>query len=179
MAKQQKTKKIAQNTGGKKLLYTLDVFIMSGPITPSFAKKNRVICRTIQIRGSQTLEVLHNAIFEAFDREDNHMYEFQVGGKGPMDPKARRYALAIHHFDQDEENRPAGYVEDTTIESLGLKVNDVMGYWFDYGDDWWHQINVIGIEEKAVRGKCPKVIKRIGKSPPQYVDWDEEDDEEY
>jgi hypothetical protein len=28
------------------------------------------------------------------------------------------------------------------------------------------------------RGKFPKIIKRVGESPPQYVDWDEEDEEE-
>ena len=48
-------------------------------------------------------------------------------------------------------------------------------YWFDFGDDWWHQINVLAIDDKVPKGKYPKVVKRIGKSPPQYVDWDEED----
>ena len=53
-------------------------------------------------------------------------------------------------------------------------VNQAFGYWFDFGDDWWHQINVVAIEEKVKRGKYPKVVKRTGKSPPQYIDWDEE-----
>jgi len=57
-------------------LFTLDVYIISGPMTEDFIKKNKVICRTIQIRGDQTLEDLHYAIFKAFDREDQHMYEF-------------------------------------------------------------------------------------------------------
>jgi hypothetical protein len=70
-------------------LYTLDVFILSGPISERFAKKNTEISRTIQIRDDQTLEDLHRAIFDAFDRFDEHMYEFQFG-KGPMDPKAKR-----------------------------------------------------------------------------------------
>jgi len=48
------------------------------------------------------------------------------------------------------------------------------GYWFDFGDDWWHQINVVATEDAAPRGKYPKVTKRVGKSPPQYVGWDEE-----
>ena len=40
-------------------LYTPDVFLLSGPITKKFAKKNPVVSRTIQIRGDQTLEDLH------------------------------------------------------------------------------------------------------------------------
>jgi hypothetical protein len=175
VVKKQTKNRAIQRTASDKRLYTLDVFIMTGPMTEKFVKKNRVVSRTIQIRGDQTLEVLHNAIFSAFDREDNHMYEFQIGGKGPMDPKARRYTLHVH---DDDENPPAGDVEWTAIGSLGLKVNDAFGYWFDFGDDWWHQINVVAIEETSGRGKFPKVVKRVGESPPQYVDWDEEEEEE-
>jgi hypothetical protein len=56
------------------------VFLASGPVTAKFAKKNKTVSRTIQIRGSQTLQDLHEAIFDAFDREEEHLYEFQVGG---------------------------------------------------------------------------------------------------
>ena len=173
MAQLPAKKRATRTPGRDPQLYTLDVFIMDGPMTKSFLKKTRVISRTIQIRGDQTLAELHRTIFDAFDREDEHMYEFQIGGKGPMDPKARRYVLPACMQDDD---KPAGDVQRTTIGSLGLRVHDVFGYWFDFGDDWWHQINVVAIEERAARGKLPKVTKRIGKSPPQYADWDEEDE---
>ncbi len=51
-------------------LFTLEVFIISGPMTEKFVKKNKVVSRTIQIRGDQTLENLHYAIYRAFDRDD-------------------------------------------------------------------------------------------------------------
>jgi hypothetical protein len=76
-----------------KHIYTLEVFLIDGPITKKFARKNRVVSRTIQIRGSQTLKDLHQIIFKAFNREEEHAYEFQIGGKGPMDPNARSYVL--------------------------------------------------------------------------------------
>jgi len=72
------------------------------------------------------------------------------------------------------DENPAGDVTRTTIGSLGLKLGDAFGYWFDFGDDWWHQINVVAVEDEAPRGKYPKVIRRVGESPPQYVDWDKE-----
>ena len=154
-------------------LYTLEVFLLSGPIADKFAKKNPVVSRTIKIRGDQTLEDLHHAIFDAFDRWENHMYEFQFG-KGPMGPKAPRYVLPeAFEIDMGEENPPAGRVDRTRIDSLGLDVGRSFGYWFDFGDDWWHQINVEAIEEKAPSGKFPKVTKRVGKSPPQYAQEDE------
>src|SRR3954452_7236920 len=127
-------------------LYTLEVFILSGPVSEKFIKKNPEMSRTIQIRGDQTLEDLHHAIFDAFDRYDEHMYEFQFG-KGPMDPKEPRYGLpAALEADMDEDNPPAGGVYRTSVESLGLEVGRSFGYWFDFGDDWWHQINVEAIE---------------------------------
>ena len=154
-------------------LYTLEVFLLSGPITEKFAKKNPVISRTIQLRGDQTLEDLHHAIFDAFGRWDEHMYEFQFG-KGPMDPKAPRYVLpSAYGSESGEKNPPAGRVDQATIESLGLGVGRSFGYWFDFGDNWWHQINVEAIEVNVPAGKFPRVTKREGKSPPQYADEDE------
>lgn len=176
MVKKQTKNRAIQRPANDKRLYTLDVFIISGPLTKSFVKKNKVVSRTIQIRGTQTLEDLHHAIFNAFDREEEHMYEFQIGGEGPMDPKARRYTLHVYDDGPDSEDRLAGDVEHTKVGALGLKVDDAFGYWFDFGDDWWHQVNVVAIAETAGRGKFPKVVKRVGESPPQYVDWDEEDE---
>jgi hypothetical protein len=155
-------------------IYTLEVFLIGGPITEEFAKKNRVVLRTIEIRGDQTLEDLHNAIFKALNREDEHMYEFQFGGEGPQDPKARRYGLPARI--PLEEAEDIGNVRETTIDSLMLKKDEAFGYWFDFGDDWWHQIHVASIDNKTPQGRYPRVTKRLGKSPPQYADFDEEDE---
>jgi hypothetical protein len=158
----------------KNYLYTLDVFIISGPIASDFARRNKVICRTIQIRGDQKLVDLHRAIFAAFDREEDHMYEFQIGGKGPTDPKASRYVLRPSTGGLLSNRKRAGDVTRTPVGSLGLKKGDAFGYWFDFGEDWWHQINVVAVEGEAPSGRYPKVVKRIGESPPQYVDGDDE-----
>lgn len=156
---------------GKPCLYTLAVFLINGPISEKFAKKNPEISRTIQIRGDQTLEDLHHAIFEAYDRFDAHMYEFQLG-KRPME--GPKYVLpTAFESEDDEAERPAGRVDETTIESLGLKKGRCFGYWFDFGDDWLHQIDVEAVEPTVPAGKYPKIIKRVGKSPPQYADEDE------
>jgi len=155
---------------GPARLYIFQVFLISGPVPEEFGGKE--ISRTIEIRGDQTLEDLHHAIFSAYDRFDEHFYEFQFG-KRPHDPKGKRYVLS--QMLQQERGEPtiAGDVTKTRIDSLGLKVDRPFGYWFDYGDDWWHQIDVVAIDDKAPRGKCPKVTKRVGKSPPQYKDEDE------
>jgi Domain of unknown function (DUF6398)/Plasmid pRiA4b ORF-3-like protein len=152
-------------------LYVLDVFLIDGPITEKFIAKNPVISRTIEIKGSNTLEDLHKIIFKAFDRKDEHMYEFQVGGHGPQDPNARRYGLKQAFSGSDFTKDPTGEVSSTPIVSLGLSIDDAFGYWFDFGDDWWHQINVTNIADNT-QGKYPKITKRVGASPPQYADFD-------
>jgi hypothetical protein len=157
-----------------KRVFTLQVTILGGPMTESFSRKSPVISRTIEVRGQHTLADLHHAIFRAFDREDEHLYEFQFGGKRPTDPKARRYGPpmgTVDPFGKDEGSLDA---ERTTLDSLGLKVGGVFGYWFDFGDDWWHEIEVLAIAEGPPRGRLPEVTRRVGESPPQYANWDEE-----
>lgn len=151
-------------------IYALDVYLLSGPISERFARKNRVILRSIQICGDQSLEELHRVIFKAFDRKDEHLYEFQVGGRGPMDPKARRYTRAEVGDAPSSGSKPAEDARRTTIGSLGLRAGEAFGYLFDFGDDWWHQIDVKAIEEGIPRGRYPRVTKRVGESPPQYLE---------
>jgi len=175
MAARRTEKQQTEGSGGKGL-YTLEVALIGGPVTEEFVKKNPSVSRTIQIRGDQTLDKLHFAIFDAFDRDDEHMYEFQIGGKGPQDPKARSYVLPDARDRHDPQQ--AGDLTQTKVGALGLKVGDVFGYWLDYGDDWWHQINVLSIEEQIPSGKYPKITHRVGDSPPQYAGLEDEDDEE-
>jgi hypothetical protein len=145
------------------------VSLISGPITARFARKNPLVSRTIRIRGDQTLDDLHEAIFDAFGRFDPHMYEFQFG-KGPMDPEAPRYvAPPSYEIQVRTGEKPAGRTDRTTLDSLRLREGRTFGYWFDFGDDWWHQINVEAIEDLPPKGKYPKVVKRVGDNPPQYM----------
>ena len=161
---------------GRAGLYTLRVSLLSGPITEEFARKNKTVSRTIQIRGDQTLQRLHEAIFDAFDRDDEHMYEFQFG-KGPHDRKGQRYVLPMVMDDPfDPADRRAKSLTRTTIGALGLKANQSFGYWFDFGDDWYHQIDVVDVADDVPKGRYPQITERIGESPPQYIDWDEEGD---
>src|SRR4051812_13471974 len=102
-------------------LYTLKVSLLSGPVQEAFAQKNPVVSRTVRMTGVQTLADLHGAIYDAFDREEEHMYEFQFGKK-PMDRNARRYTIGEEApFDLFEEGDEAGDVASTTLDSLGLK----------------------------------------------------------
>ena len=160
--------------------YTLEATLLSGPVEDSFFEDNPVISRTIQIRGDQTLEGLHDIIFTAFDREDDNAYEFRMSG-GPHDQTTRIYVLPSELFRKPLKNRSiAGDVTRTRIDALGLKEDDIFTYWFDFENDWTHQITVVSVDGEIPRGKLPRVISRIGESPAQYGDMDgEESDLEF
>jgi hypothetical protein len=144
-------------------LYVVSVFLTGGPVSEKFA--NKVVSRTIEIRGDQTLEQLHQAIFGAFDRFDEHLYEFQFGQR-PFDPKGPNYGIPDPH----ERKKGYGDARTTTLDALNLKPDRVFGYLFDFGDEWFHQIQVERIEQAIPTVTYPRVIKRVGKSPPQYAE---------
>lgn len=145
-------------------LYTLQVFLVGGPIGEEY--RGQVISRKIQIRGDQTLHDLHQIIFEAYDRWEEHLYEFNVGDS-PRD-RSRLYALS------GEDSR--GDPQRTTLDSLGLEDGQHFGYTFDFGEDWMHELEVSAIEVKPLRGQYPKIVDKVGVSPPQYPDFEEEED---
>lgn len=148
-------------------IYTLKVYIVTGQLSEEW--EGEEISRKIEIRGDQTLEELHGIIFEAFDRWENHLYEFNLG-KGPQDhseiyspPEAKG---GLEEFKEHEE----GDTTETTIDSLGLEEERAFGYIFDHGANWIHQIDVLSIETSVEEDdeKYPKVIERVNDSPPQY-----------
>ena len=93
----------------------------------------------IEIRGDQTLEQLHHAIFKAYDRWDEHLYEFQFGNVRsiPTDPNTGVPMRA-------ETKKRDGDARTTKLDDLDLKPDRAFGYWFDFGDDWFHQVQVDG-----------------------------------
>ncbi len=60
------------------------------------------------------------------------------------------------------------------LDSMGLKPRDVFFSWFDFGNDWWHKIRVLRIQEQPIeqRKKYPRITERVGKSPPHYPQRD-------
>ncbi len=148
-------------------LYRLTAYLIGGPVSETFIKENPIVSRCIAIKGSNTLADLHRILFEAYDREEEHLYEFQIGGTGPSDPASRRYQPKM------PGSRLEKGVKDTAkaaIATLGLTEGEPFGYTFDFGDDWWHQIDVNAIAPDAPKGTYPQITERVGNSPPQYAD---------
>ncbi len=140
-------------------------------------KSARRIWRTIALRGDQTLDDLHEAIFGAFDRDDPHLYSFyfpKAPSRRPQSGRAPKEYTAPPMFDDtdpfgDEDRFNAS---EATIDGLRLKEGQRFEYLFDFGDSWWHEVVVemMGPTGPDVRYG---VIEKRGASPPQYEDVDE------
>jgi len=143
-------------------VYTFKVYLGGVP-----KKRPEPPWRKIEIAGSRTLDDLHEAIFDAFDRLDGtHVYSFFVGGGKSRTGRDRyegtRYTSPDEMTAEQERNST-----ETTINSLGLDVGDHLRYLFDPGSEWWHVVELAHIEDRPEGSlKYPRVVEKRGESPP-------------
>lgn len=119
--------------------------------------------RHIQIAKSATLYELHKAIINAFDFEDDHVHAFFMNNR-IWTPEEMYYS---HRAEGDER-----LTKDYKLEQFGLSKGDQFKYVFDFGDEWRFQCKIL--RELDVRTDIPSVIRRVGESPEQYPECDEE-----
>ena len=139
----------------------------------------RSVWRRIAVRGNQTLNDLHEAIFQAFDRDDEHTYSFFFPRPGRKGQAALRGAQEYTHpFNAAEPgpfaDKPLKSAGTTRLSALGLTAGRTFLYLFDFGDEWWHEITVEETDAPDDKGQYPRIIEKRGKSPPQYPDLEED-----
>ena len=136
------------------------------------------VWRTVALRGDQTLDELHEAIFTAFDRFDPHLYSFyfpkapgrrRVSGPPPKEYTAPQMLDESCPFGDDRLFDAAR----TALDDLGLKAGQRFEYLFDFGDSWWHQVAVEAIRRAVPQAAYPEIVERRGPSPAQYEVQDE------
>ncbi|AWR86119.1 hypothetical protein Mtai_v1c08750 [Meiothermus taiwanensis WR-220] len=98
------------------------------------------------------------------DRELLKMFGLDSGGPLP--------------FLQDEEPRPRS-VKNTRISEAFTKLKQKMLFVFDYGDDWRFEVQLVRTEPRQKGVRYPKVLERVGESPKQYPDYEDEDEDEF
>jgi hypothetical protein len=141
--------------------------------------------RVLEVSENSTFADLHEAIFEAFDRYDPHLYAFFLTGKDTRNIRAIYRAPEIAHPQAMEDplgfGRPKKSAERTRLSAAGLAEKGVFHYLFDFGDDWWHRIRVQAVSETPAKRKYIRLVKSVGPSPPQYPedeDWEDQEEDE-
>jgi hypothetical protein len=138
------------------------------------------VWRRIAVRGTQTLDDLHEAIYNAFDRYDEHLYSFyfpKPGSKGRARIRDGQEYTCSHMLESPGGDEWGAKSTDTKLTSLGLTPKSKFYYLFDFGDEWWHEITVEKTAAPSEKGKYPRILETHGPSPPQYPDADEDEED--
>ena len=132
--------------------------------------------RKIAIGSEQTLDELHEAIFDAFHREEEHLYTFFFPKKPTTSKRVIMKSPAISPpIDNDSiDFGQDGSSVEITIGELRLKPGQKFYYLFDWGDEWWHELTFEG-EIEFQGEELPAVTVKKGDSPPQYPEWDDDE----
>ena len=125
------------------------------------AGMGREVYRNIEICGDETLDRLCQIILEAFDFDDEHLYEFCMDNC--------MYSEDSYQSDPEEDDATT----DIALEKLGLYKGQKFSLHYDFGDDWMFTITVSKISE-AEGSFEPRIVKSKGYIQ-QYPDYDEEE----
>ncbi len=138
-----------------------DLVAAGGPAVPTYQPKialTRVrppVRRRVRMPATTTLDALHRIIQVAFDWDDDHLHVFTVDGRRYADP----------FFDLDDcadESR-------VRLGRLLTRAGGSIGYVYDLGDSWEHQITVERIIESDAADETPTCVGGQGDAPVE--DW--------
>ena len=126
--------------------------------------------RVIEIKSNATFLELHEAIQNAVDFDNDHLFEFFVGRHS----ESRAYIIG---------GEPNGDTFNTVRTYRSVRISSVwplptgmnLYYLFDFGDNWLFQISKTRHKDKMIQPDTvyPRVIEARGKNLEQYPDGDE------
>jgi hypothetical protein len=122
------------------------------------------VSATVAVAGHEHLTTLHDAIQQAFNWENDHLYSFWLDSQLWGDAAAERTIPGA----PDTGSKTA----DVPVDELRLKVGARIAYVFDFGDDW--RVMLTLRERVEGGGPLPRVSERRGTAPAQYPPLDDE-----
>ena len=143
---------------------------MTEPATLIFRASLRArLYRDIEVSSSSTLADLAEAIVAAFGFDMDHAYGFYSKLTGNLFDSPRRFEL----FADIEGSGSAG-VTGTRVVTVFHKVSSEMTFLYDYGDEWRFRVEVIETGQAEPGADYPRMVRKIGKAPPQYPNIEDE-----
>lgn len=92
-----------------------------------------VVWRRFRVPANITFQRFHEVIQIVMGWQDYHLYEFRFGNVRASVPDGEYFILDDTHFDARRKR----------LRSFGLERNDILGYLYDFGDDWMHTLRVM------------------------------------
>ena len=126
------------------------------------------IYRTIRIAGTDTFEDLHEAIQDAFDFDNDHLYAFFMDGK--------RWSRNGESY-WSPMNDEGILADEIEIGTAGLTEGKKFLYLFDFGDEWQFNVQVLTIKTEEKEPDNWSIIESVGENPSQYGDNDDAEED--
>lgn len=158
--------------------YIEEINEVSKPFVPAPVDKNQTILfkvmfkyrkgnwRKIEMKATQTLEDLHEAIQDALEWDNDHLYSFYMDNKFYSKEPDVEYTCPY-----EPEGRKTA---DVQVGIFDLKKGQKFAYLFDFGDDHRFEIEVIGFGNIEKGKKYPMLVDSKGKLLEQYPEYDDE-----
>ncbi|MGH3771012.1 MAG: plasmid pRiA4b ORF-3 family protein [Pseudonocardiaceae bacterium] len=109
------------------------------------------VWRRLQVPSATSLAQLHRIIQTAMGWHDCHLHQFEVDGEYYADPEQMLDEAA------DEARRTLAR----------LRVGQRFAYWYDFGDDWWHDIQVESLGRADPALAYPRCVAGRRACPPE------------
>ncbi len=130
------------------------------------------IFRDIEISGEASLYKLAEIINNVYGFDFDHAFGFYDNKKNPYKSK-ELYEL---FKDMGEGSEGAKSVKKSKVAEAFDRDKKAMVFLFDYGDEWHFDVKRTGTRDQPVPKAFWKLVKSQGDAPPQYPDYEEEDD---
>lgn len=101
------------------------------------------VWRRIRLRGHASLAELHFAIQGAFGWRNAHLFEFQRTGR------AATLVAGVPMGETDPHEPPDAW--SVPMHTELSRVGDRLQYVYDFGDDWVHDVEVVGVLPRPLR----------------------------
>ena len=117
------------------------------------------VWRRILISPDATFWDLHVAIQDAMGWDDSHLHDFAFHGNG----KEKHFGMPSPDGEDDDRILPGW--EHRVSDHVSLK-SPKMKYWYDFGDDWMHDVVLEKIVDVPAGQKLPSCIGGKQACPP-------------
>lgn len=109
------------------------------------------VWRRLQVASTTSLAQLHHIIQAAMGWYDCHLHQFEVDDRSYADPG--------HQLDET--------ADEARLTLARMPVGQRFAYWYDFGDDWWHDIQVEAIDRADPALTYPRCVTGRRACPPE------------
>jgi hypothetical protein len=148
----------------KKALKDDTVLTFKVQILNEFGEKRKNPCwREIAILGRDNLYNFAEAIVKSFGFYFDHCFDFRES------PHSRKGELYEFFVDLGEDPTPgAKSIKKAKIEQAFNQVGKKMIFYFDYGDSWYFEVELLSCQRVSAEERHPTLLQSHGVAPEQY-----------